>query len=102
MRIAVTVLCIVRQPRESNECGLHVLLFAIWLRAAPNTLPIAQPSTPPCISLKAWRKRLATFEYDADLPGLFEEQPYTNCATPYASPRPPSRLDLRTILSSNV
>eukprot|EP00760_Papus_ankaliazontas_P015965 PhM_4_TR16747/c1_g1_i1/m.79462 len=51
------IVCVARQPRESNECGLHVVMFALWLNTYPATLPTTQTS-PPTVSLSFWRTRL--------------------------------------------
>eukprot|EP00760_Papus_ankaliazontas_P016569 PhM_4_TR16809/c0_g2_i5/m.52216 len=32
----VSIICVARQPRGSNECGLHVLFFAMWLAFSPT------------------------------------------------------------------
>jgi ubiquitin C-terminal hydrolase len=45
--------CIARQPYNSNECGLHVLLVA--LLHARTALPTDDAQPPPLLSLAPWR-----------------------------------------------
>ena len=50
------VICHARQPSYSNDCGLHIILIAIWLRLKGiSGLPTCQLPSPQVISLTSWR-----------------------------------------------
>eukprot|EP00760_Papus_ankaliazontas_P016224 PhM_4_TR16769/c0_g3_i2/m.75228 len=87
LRIPVRLLCVVRQPRESNQCGLHVVLFGMWLRVAPATLPQHQPSSIEVVNLSTWRAKLAATSIPAtELHTLFEATGDSNLTTPALKP----------------
>jgi len=53
-----TILAHAKQRRGSNECGLHVILIALWKTWSGNSLPTTNRRRAPEVSLAKWRNML--------------------------------------------